>query len=298
MPSKDKEQKVGPSLVKLLTRKECYSETLFTAKENDSTESKPVQFEEDSYDTTGMKPLRWKLGSKISAPSRSEYSKKDFYKLKSLHDRITSKENNLASKTFQRNLHFASLLSQWFPESLLDQAIAELYVTDPSKVMTDETALCRILGYLEALLRISCRTIPWQTLHEINGELEVNIDKTKVATAKFKAIQGGAFKSFYQNRGNTDTFSVIRFQIGRLIAELNVDPSQKKPILEHSQQICKFLERKQQVPKDPEIYGHAIVEIACKTVLKTRNLRTIHDPRLKKKISTAIHYIRKQCKKK
>ncbi len=299
MGPKKKDQDTSSSLVHLLASEMGYVETLpRNEEENHIRKESTPQFEERSYDLTGMKPLRWQLGSQISTLSRSKCPEKDFTKLKHLHERIASQENNLASKTLQRNLWFSSLLSQWFPESLIDQAITELHATDLSKVMADEKVLCRILGYLEALLRISCRTIPWQTLQEINDELGFNIDKNKVATAKFKAIQCGAFKSFYQNRGNTDTFDVIRFQIGRLIAKLDVIPSHKKVILDFSQRLCAFLEQKQQIPKDPEIYGHAIVEIACKRILKSRNLRTVQDARLKKKISTAIHYIRKQCRKK
>ncbi len=297
MESKDKKPERNPSLVRLLANEIGYSNGVSLDKEDSISEDCYPQFEECSYDTTGMKPLRWQLGSRISSSSRDVSAKKDFKKLKHLHERISCKENNLASKTLQRNLRFSCLLSQWFPEQLIDQTIAELHATDPSKVMADEKVLCRILGYLEALLRMSCRTIPWKTLHEINKELRFNIDKNQVAAAKFQAVQCGAFKSFYKNRENTDTFDVIRFQIGRLLAQLDILPQQKKEILDFSRRLCTFLERKKQVPKDPEIYGHAIVEIACKRVLKTRHLRTVQDARLKKKVSTAIHYIRKQFKK-
>ncbi len=299
MGPKKKDQDTSSSLTQVLAREMGYTHTLpQNEEENNMREESAPQFEERSYDLTGMKPLRWQLGSKIGRPSSAKYTSRDYTKLKHLHERISSKENNLASKTFQRNLRFSCLLAQWFPESLIDQAIAELHATDPSKVMADEKVLCRILGYLEALLRVSCRTIPWKTLQEINEELGFSIDKNKIAAAKFKAVQCGAFKSFYKTRGNTDTFDVIRFQIGRLIAGLEVSPQQKKKILEFSQWLCKYLEHKKQIPKDPEIYGHAIVEIACKKVLQTRNLHTVPDPRLKKKVSTAIHYIRKECKRK
>ncbi len=295
MESKKKKQEKAPSLVALLAHEGGYSNHATPAKDNASEDNCHPQFEERSYDLTGMKPLRWQLGSRIGSLPRSKCGEKDFNKLKHLHERIASQDNDLASKTFQRNLRFSCLLSQWFPEQLIDQAITELHATDSSKVMTDEKVLCRILGYLEALLRMSCRTIPWQTLYEINNELGVDIDKNKVAAAKFRAVQCGAFNNFYRNRGNTDTFDVVRFQIVRLIAQLEVTPRQKKEILEFSRQFCTFLEQKRQIPKDPEIYGHAIVEIACKQVLKTRNLQTVQDVRLKKKMSTAIHYIRKQC---
>ncbi len=257
-------------------------------------ETDSINFEEPVYDTTLHKPHRWKLGSKMGSGSSKEYRK-----LKFLHECISTKENDLDSKTIKRNLHFSALLTQWFPESMVDQVILELHKTDRSKVVADETVVIRILGYIEAFLRISCRTIPWATVFEINNELGVNIDKNEIAVAKFQAIQNGAFETFYKKRGNKESFDVIRFQIGRLIASLNVSPAEpiaKKDILAFSQRLCKFLESKRIVPKDPEIYGHAIVEIACKKVLGTRNLRTLDDPRLKKKLSTAIHYIRKQVK--
>jgi hypothetical protein len=224
---------------------------------------------------------------------------KEHRKLKFLHECISSKENKLDSKTLKRNLHFSALLTQWFPESMIDQVIVELHKTDSSKVVADQTAVIRILGYIEAFLRISCRTIPWKTLFEINHELGMDINKNHIAAAKFQAIQDGAYESFYKKRGNKESFDVIRFQIGRLIATLDVSPAEpvtKKEILAFSQRLCKFLEYKRIVPKDPEIYGHAIVEIGCKKVLGTRNLRTLDDPRLKKKLSTAIHYIRKHVK--
>jgi hypothetical protein len=284
-------------LVSVLADGAGYEKTVTFAKKEEiyEPETDSIQFEEPTYDTTLHKPHRWKLGSKMSSGSGKEYRK-----LKFLHECISTKENDLDSKTIKRNLHFSALLTQWFPESMIDQVIIELHKTDRSKVVADQTVVIRILGYIEAFLRISCRTIPWKTVFEINAELGMNIDKNQIATAKFQAIQNGAYISFYKKRGNKETFDVIRFQIGRLIATLNVSPSEpivKKDILAFSQRLCKYLEHKRIVPKDPEIYGHAIVEIACKKVLGTRKLRTLDDPRLKKKLSTAIHYIRKHVKK-
>ena len=267
--------------------------------EKKGVNSQSLQFENPSYNSDMYKTHRWKLGSQIGSVSQAK--NQDFRKLKYLHQSISSKENKLSSKTIKRNMHFSSLLVQWFPEPLIDQSIAELHKTDCSKVVADESVMIRILGYIEALLRFRCRTIPWKTLFEINEGLGMNIDKNQIAAAKFKAVSSGAFREFYQKRGSKDTFDVIRFQMARLIADLDVSPNpqtQKKEILTYCHQLSKFLEKKKIVPKDPEIYGHAIVELGCKKVLKTRNLRTLDDPRLKKKLSTAIHYIKKQGKKK
>ncbi|MHA2096354.1 MAG: hypothetical protein ACW98F_17165 [Candidatus Hodarchaeales archaeon] len=284
-------------LVSMLADGSGYEKTVTFAEKQEiyETETDSINFEEPVYDTTLHKPHRWKLGSKMG----KGYSK-EHRKLKFLHECISSKENDLASKTLKRNLHFSALLTQWFPESMIDQVIVELHKRDRSKVVADQTVVIRILGYIEAFLRVSCRTIPWKTLFEINAELGMNIDKNQIAAAKFQAIQNGAYQNFYKERGNKETFDVIRFQIGRLIATLDVSPAEpvaKRDILVFSKRLCKFLEAKRIIPKDPEIYGHAIVEIACKKVLKTRNLRTLEDPRLKKKLSTAIHYIRKHVKK-
>jgi hypothetical protein len=283
-------------LVSVLSEEAGYEKNITFAEKQEyyEPETDSVNFEEPVYDTTLHKPHRWKLGSKMSYGSGKEYRK-----LKFLHECISSKENQLDSKTLKRNLHFSALLTQWFPENMIDQIVAEIHKTDTSKVIADQTVVIRLLGYIDAFLRISCRTIPWSTLFEINDELGMNIDKNHIAAAKFKAIQNGAYESFYKKRGNKETFDVIRFQIGRLIATLDVspaEPSTKKDILEYSKRLCKFLEHKRIVPKDPEIYGHAIVEIGCKKVLGTRNLRTLDDSRLKKKLSTAIHYIRKHIK--
>lgn len=283
-------------LVSVLVEEAGYEKNITSARKQEfyEPETDSINFEEPVYDTSLQKPNRWKLGSRIGSGAGKEYSK-----LRFLHDCISSKENDLDSKTIKRNLHFSALLNQWFPESMIDQVIVELHKTDRSKVVADETVVIRILGYIEAFLRISCRTIPWNTVFEINNELGMNIDKNQIAAAKFQAISLGAYESFYKKRGNKDTFDVIRFQIGRLIASLDVSPVEpiiKKDILAYSQRLCKFLETKHIVPKDPEIYGHAIVEISCKKILGTRNLRTLDDSRLKKKLSTAIHYIRKQGK--
>jgi hypothetical protein len=269
------------------------------SQRQNSSETEPLQFEDPSYQVSGMKVHRWRLGSQIGRLSNGQ--QETFRKLKYLHQSISSKGNALDSKTIKRNLHFSTLLTQWFPEQLIDQAITELHNTDCSKVVADESVVIRILGYIEALLRFNCRTIPWKTIFEINDQLGMNIDKNQIASAKFKAVASGAFKDFYSKRGNRETFDVIRFYMVRLIADLDVGSdtkTKKKEILGFSRRLCKFLESKRVVPKDPEIYGHAIIEIACKKVLKTRNLQTLDDPRLKKKLSTAIHYIKKQATKK
>lgn len=288
-------------VVSMLEEKAGYENTVpFVEKqEYYEPETESINFEEPKYDTTLHKPHRWKLGTKMGSGSGKEYRK-----LKFLHECISSKENKLDSKTLKRNLHFSALLTQWFPESTIDQVVIELHKTDNTKVVADQTVVIRILGYIEAFLRINCRTIPWKTIDEINHELGMNIDKNHISAAKFQAVQNGAYKNFYKKRGNKDTFDVIRFQIGRLIATLDMTPTSiseipqaKREILDYTRRLSKFLEHKRIIPKDPEIYGHAIVEIACKKVLKTRNLRTLpSDSNLKKKLSTAIHYIRKQIK--
>lgn len=297
----DKKDVESPELTSLLATHSGYkilaAEATISEDPEETTSS--LEFEDPSYDTGAMKTDRWKLGSQIGFASRGKHDQ--FRKLKYLHQSISTKENHLDSKTIKRNIHFSALLVQWFPEPLIDQAVVELHKTDNAKVVADETVIVRILGYIEALLRVSCRTIPWKTIFEINNELGLNIDKKEIAAAKFKAVSSGAFKEFYKKNKNKETFDVIRFQMVRLIADLNINPhsnSHKKEILALSRKLCQFLEMKKLIPKDPEIYGHAIVEIACKKVLKTRSLRTIEDPRLKKKLSTAIHYIGKQIKNK
>jgi hypothetical protein len=291
----------APQLTALLAKYSDYGTSAESVPESEYTETEPTypEFEDNSYESPLIKTQRWKLGSQIGPVSRAK--REEFRKLKYLHQSISSKENDLESKTVKRNIHFASLLVQWFPEALIDNAVKELHNTDRAKVVADEAVVIRILGYIEALLRVSCRTIPWKTVFEINQELGMNIDKKEIAAAKFNAVAAGAYKEFYKKKGKDETFDVIRFQITRLIADLNMGPhplSQKKEILAYSRRLCKFLQYKGIIPKDPEIYGHAIVEIACKKVLKTRNLRTLDDPRLKKKLSTAIHYIKKQMKNK
>ncbi|MHA2181676.1 MAG: hypothetical protein ACXAAH_09660 [Promethearchaeota archaeon] len=299
MGSNEKEEG-SPSLTALLVNHSQYITSVPDEEtpENNEIESPSLRFEEASYDIAPQKTDRWKLGSQIGSVSARKH--KEFRKLKYLHQSISTKENDLDSKTIKRNLHFASLLVQWFPELLIDQAVVELNKTDRTKVVADEAVVCRILGYIEALLRVSCRSVPWKTIFEINNELGMNIDKKEIAAWKFRAVASNAFKEFYKKRGNKETFDVIRFHIVRLVADLEVSPNeqyQKKEILTYSRQLCKYLEVRKLVPKDPEIYWHAIVEIACKKVLRTRSLRTLKDPRLKKKLSTAIHYIKKQCKK-
>ncbi|MBA7494707.1 hypothetical protein ES702_05284 [subsurface metagenome] len=295
-----KSDRNSPHLTSILANRSKYTKPRSTISEieEEETETASPHFEDVSYESPTLKTKRWKLGSEIGPISRGKHE--DFRKLKYIHQSISSKENDLDSKTIKRNLHFASLLVQWFPEPLIDSAVKELHKIDRAKVVADETVIIRILGYIEALLRVSCRTIPWKTVFEINQELGMNIDKKEIAQAKFNAVAAGAFKDFYKKKGKTETFDVIRFQMTRLIAELNMGShpiSKKKEILDVSRRLCKFLEAKRIVPKDPEIYGHAIVEIACKKVLKSRNLRTLDDPRLKKKLSTAIHYIKKQIKR-
>jgi hypothetical protein len=289
----------APHLTALLANHSNYGTFAESESEPEYTEIESTypQFEDNSYENPTIKTQRWKLGSQIGPISRGKHE--EFRKLKYLHQSISSKENDLESKTVKRNIHFASLLVQWFPEALIDNAVKELHNIDRAKVVADEAVVIRILGYIEALLRVSCRTIPWKTVFEINQELGMSIDKKEIAAAKFNAVASGAYKEFYKKRGKDETFDVIRFQMTRLIAELNMGShplSQKKEILTYSRRLCKFLQAKRIIPKDPEIYGHAIVEIACKKVLKSRNLRTLDDPRLKKKLSTAIHYIKKQIK--
>jgi hypothetical protein len=294
-----KKDRESPYLTSLLAKHSKYAEipTVESEPEEEGIESTSLRFEDPSYEAPTLKTKRWKLGSEIGPISRGKHE--DFRKLKYIHQSISSKENDTDSKTIKRNLHFASLLVQWFPEPLIDSALKELHDTDRAKVVADEAVIVRILGYIEALLRVSCRTIPWKTIFEINQELGMNIDKKEISAAKFNAVAAGAYKDFYTKKQKTETFDVIRFQMTRLIADLNIGPhpiSKKKEILDFSRRLCKFLEARAIIPKDPEIYGHAIVEIACKKVLKTRNLRTLDDPRLKKKLSTAIHYIKKQLK--
>jgi hypothetical protein len=297
----DKRDRESPQLTSLLANHSKYAKIAESTPiiEEEEIEPTSLHFEDASYESPSFKTKRWKLGSEIGPISRGKYEQ--FRKLKYIHQSISSKENDFDSKTIKRNMHFASLLVQWFPEALIDSALKELHDTDRTKVVADETVVIRILGYIEALLRVSCRTIPWKTVFEINQELGMNIDKKEIATAKFNAVAAGAFKDFYKKRGKNETFDVIRFQVTRLIADLDIGShpiSQKKEILNVSRRLCKFLEVRGIVPKDPEIYGHAIVELACKKVLKTRTLRTLDDPRLKKKLSTAIHYIKKQIKNK
>ncbi len=297
MAIQKKDKNKPPSLIRLLANKNGYSPSLNPERgKKEEISSESIHFEDTSCSTSAMKPYRWKLGSEIGSVPLSQQSSQNYNKLKTIHKRLTSIANHMDSKTLQRNLHFASLLQQWFPESLIDQAISELHSTDPSKVMTDEKAVGRILGYIEALLRASCRTIPWKTIEEINRGLGYRISKNMVAAAKFRAVQCGAFKDFYQNRDSSETFDVVRFQIVSLITKLDIDACKKRQILELSQRLCKALEKKRQIPKDPEIYGMAIVELSCKKILKKRWLMTCQGEgeKLKKKVSTAMHYIKKQ----
>ncbi|MFX1513833.1 MAG: hypothetical protein ACFFCQ_14710, partial [Promethearchaeota archaeon] len=60
--------------------------------------------------------------------------------------------------------------------------------------------------------------------------------------------------------------------------------------------LCAFLECQHIIPKDPEVYGHAIVVIAYKKVTGNRNLVTTDNPEFKTMLSTALHYIRKKLK--
>ena len=70
-------------------------------------ESTYPQFEDNSYESPTVKTKRWKLGSQIGPISRGK--QEEFRKLKYLHQSISSKENDLESKTIKRNIHFSSL---------------------------------------------------------------------------------------------------------------------------------------------------------------------------------------------
>ncbi|MFX0208067.1 MAG: hypothetical protein ACFFDT_18925 [Candidatus Hodarchaeota archaeon] len=239
-------------------------------------------------------PYRWKNGSKFSPSSCTTNSHMLYSRLSRLHQQISSQENQLDSKTVHRNLDLASRLQQWFPIAILDEAILELHKTDLTKVVSTKNALVRILAYIECVLRIRCRTIPWKTLDEISQEFGIHIEKNAIAKMKFQAIKNGVFSEFFRENSIKESFDVVRAQIAMKIPHLPVNPVEKKAILNLAKKVCDFLEKKRQIPKDPEIYGYAIVEIVYKHVTSKRALVTVYDRRMKKQVSTAIHYIRKK----
>ncbi len=254
-------------------------------KESDRAFETPVSSSDE------MHPHRWGLGSTFSWAAD-----KKFTKLASLHNNITNKDGSFASRTAQRNVSFVVKLQQWFPVKLLDEVIAEMNRANLSKVIGDETCLARILGFLECALRVRCRTIPWDTIWQINEELEVNLTKPMISEYRFKALQVGAFSRWDQRPANGDTFNVMRGKIAMLIPSLPVSSGKKREILELAKQLCAFLEYRHIVPKDPEVYAHAIVEMAYKKATGKRTLVTTTNPTFKTMLSTAIHYIRKKLK--
>ncbi|MFX1514342.1 MAG: hypothetical protein ACFFCQ_17345 [Promethearchaeota archaeon] len=283
----------SPQISYILRKNQIYSQDK-DFKESETHNGSQNPFYTSSFQTEShFRPLRWKNGSIISNTSSADY-KAVYSKLSRLHQQISSQENHLDSKTVHRNLDLASRLQQWFPIAIIDEAVTELHKTDLTKVIETKSALIRILGYIECVLRIRCRTIPWKTLDAINEEFGMQLTKSDIGKAKFQAIKNNAFPEFFRKHFISESFSVLRGQIAMNIPQLPVNPSEKKEILFITKSLCKLLEEIRQIPKDPEIYGYAIIEMAYKQVTKKRALVTIHDRKMKKQISTAIHYIKKK----
>ncbi|MFX0212287.1 MAG: hypothetical protein ACFFDT_40315, partial [Candidatus Hodarchaeota archaeon] len=237
--------------------------------------SKPEQvFEESNLsDEADWKEDRWQLGSVIAPPRNSSNDKK-YAKLALIHHNISSNTGLFHSRTVRRNIEFAVKLQQWFPVALLDETLTELHRTDRAKIFGDENVVARILGYLECALRIRCRTIPWKTIWEINNELGMNLTKRHIFDCRFKALKAGAFSNGKSGKFNRDTFNVMRGKIAALTPSLPINDGEKPKILMFAKKLCAWLEARHIVPKDPEVYSHAIVEIAYKKVTGKRNLVT------------------------
>ncbi|MFX1514346.1 MAG: hypothetical protein ACFFCQ_17365, partial [Promethearchaeota archaeon] len=223
----------------------------------------PLPFSEEIH------PHRWSLGSTLSQDDAYKFTK-----LASIHRNISNQECIHGSRTAQRNFSLAVKLQQWFPVALLDVALAEMHRIDLTKKIGDDNALARVLGYLECTLRFRCRTIPWRVIWEINKELGVNLTKPLISEYRFKALQAGAFSTSERKRANSDTFNVLRYTIASLIPSLPVSSDEKRTITRFTKTLCAFLECQHIIPKDPEVYGHAIVVIAYKKVTGNRNLVT------------------------
>ena len=62
----------------------------------------------------------------MSTTKSSYESSKKYGKLGRMHNQISSKENELDSKTVKRNMDIGARLERWFPGIIIDEAITSL----------------------------------------------------------------------------------------------------------------------------------------------------------------------------
>ncbi len=248
------------------------------------TTSSP-SFKEISLNSTPMNPPKiTKDGVHSSEAPLNIYA--NYTRLASIHRSIVSKTCH--SQTVERNISFAAKLEPWFPVPLLIEVLIELHRTDLSEILDDEHALARILGHLECSLRIRCRTIPWRVIWILNLEFSMKLTKTLIFDYYLRAVSAGAFAYFQDWRSNRDTFAIMRGQIVALSLNLPVPPKKQREILQQAKELCTLLALQRVDPHDPEVYAHALVELAYKRITGKKALITTKNFALKTKLTFTI----------
>jgi hypothetical protein len=217
------------------------------------------------------------LGNNLSkTPSTYLYTK--YGRLILSYRYIVGKTRQFNPQTVQQNTSYATKLQRWFPVPLLIEVLIELHRTDPFELINEEHILARILGYLECSLRIRCRTLPWQAIWDISHEFKMNLSKSLIFDYYLRALSAGAFANFKDWRSNKDTFTIMRGLIVSLCLDLPVTSAQQREILQLAKEFCTFLVIYRFDPEDPELYAHALVELAYMQLIGGQALVTSSNP--------------------
>ncbi|MFX0092598.1 MAG: hypothetical protein ACFFBD_12615 [Candidatus Hodarchaeota archaeon] len=174
-------------------------------------------------------------------------------KLATLQYRSITRDEAILSERASKIRQYISILSEWFPISLLDDIGKEILMETNIR-QKEEDLFIHFLGALEAALRKRSCTIRWHVLHEIAQTIGQSIEKKDIYKWTFYTRQR-------KKEATPDTLRIIqRITVEEILKE-SMPPKEKRLICCQVAEACKVLRTKGFVCKDPEIAAWSLKRI-------------------------------------
>ncbi|MHA2335481.1 MAG: hypothetical protein ACXAEU_25855, partial [Candidatus Hodarchaeales archaeon] len=159
-----------------------------------------------------------------------------------------------------------------------------------------EQEIKKILAYIDCLLRLDGNTIRWKTLVEIGDYFGFEINKRSLFKHRFRAHE-----AFFASHGRKWVLEKLRKSPVLIMKQVVTDfittdtglsLEEKMHARKESFRIIDMIRAKRFIPRDYEIYAHAIYQLVTKNnyTLPVDEL-PIPTPRFKKAVINAIYNI-------
>ncbi|MFX0116816.1 MAG: hypothetical protein ACFFB3_19870 [Candidatus Hodarchaeota archaeon] len=240
-----------------------------------------VRFKSTEYENPSnipQRPNRWYNGSIMGNGGGNSTLFGPNGRLRSLHTRITSQETPGSQPRSRLYRLVGDILSQFFPFEILDPLIEELTTSKSIRLpQAIEEAVCIVLAAVEMFLRKCNRTIlKEKVISEIGDELGMDIDRKKIAAAKWFLARGGFWKD-HLHEISTATYEILQN------LTLEIITSYPFPVQENSAEfrrqlfhrcmlLINHLSETRRRPQNLEIYAHVLVSLAAESLLNSHVL--------------------------